>query len=123
VSDNGTEPTGTAIQRWSEDHKIGWHYIAPGNPQQNAFIEPFIGRPHDEMLNETLFRSLTPARADFNTSRPHLRLRWITPNAYAETRRSGRCAPPLAPRRGSPPSPPNRASPTARRQSSLDKWH
>jgi putative transposase len=61
VSDNGTELTSKAILRWSEDDKIGWHYIAPGKPQQNAFIESFIGRLRDEMLNETFFRSLTPA--------------------------------------------------------------
>jgi putative transposase len=95
VSDNGTELTSKAILRWSEDHKIGWHYIAPGKPQQNAFIESFIGRLRDEMLNETLFRSLAHARfllevwrADFNTSRPHSQLGWMTPNAYAEIRRS-----------------------------------
>ena len=91
VSDNGTELTSKAILRWSEDHRIGWHYIAPGKPQQNAFIESFIGRLRDEMLNETLFRSLAHARfvleawrADFNSSRPHSRLGWMTPNAYAE---------------------------------------
>jgi len=53
-------------------------------------------RLRDEMFNETLFRSLARARfmleawrADFNTSRPHSRLGWMTPNAYAEIRRSG----------------------------------
>ena len=30
VSDNGTELTSTAILKWSQDHQIGWHYIAPG---------------------------------------------------------------------------------------------
>jgi putative transposase len=95
VSENGTELTSKAILTWSEDHKIGWHYIAPGKPQQNAFIESFIGRLRDEMLNETLFRSLAHARfmleawrADFNTSRPHSRLGWMTPNAYAQILRS-----------------------------------
>jgi putative transposase len=44
VSDNGTELTSTAIQRWWENHRIDWHYIAPGKPQQNAFAESFIGR-------------------------------------------------------------------------------
>ena len=53
---------GPAILRWSEDHTIAWHYIAPGKPQQNAFVESFIGRLRDEMLNETLFRSLAHAR-------------------------------------------------------------
>ena len=50
VSDNGTELTGTAILRWSQDRSVGWHYIAPGKPQQNAFEESFIGRLRDEWL-------------------------------------------------------------------------
>jgi putative transposase len=62
VSDNGTELTGMAIQRRSQDRHIDWHYIAPGKPQQNAFAESFIGRLRDECLNETLFSSLAHAR-------------------------------------------------------------
>jgi transposase InsO family protein len=56
VSDNGTELTSNAILRWADDHKVAWHYIAPGKPAQNAFAESFIGRLRDELLNETLFR-------------------------------------------------------------------
>ena len=41
VSDNGTELTSMAILRWSQQSGIAWHYIAPGKPQQNAFIESF----------------------------------------------------------------------------------
>ena len=37
-------------------------HIAPGKPQQNAFIESFNGRLRDELLNETLFGSLSHAR-------------------------------------------------------------
>ena len=39
VSDNGTELTSNAILRWADDHKVAWHYIAPGKPVQNAFAE------------------------------------------------------------------------------------
>ena len=39
VSDNGTELTSNAILRWTDDHEVGWHYIAPGKPVQNAFVE------------------------------------------------------------------------------------
>ena len=53
---------------------------------QNAFAESFIGRLRDELLNETLFRSLPHTRAvleawraDYNTSRPHSRLGWMSP--------------------------------------------
>jgi putative transposase len=63
VSDNGTELTSNAILQWADDHKVAWHYIAPGKPVQNAFAESFIGRLRDELLNETLFRSLAHTRA------------------------------------------------------------
>ena len=32
VSDNGTELTGMAILRWSQETRVEWHYIAPGKP-------------------------------------------------------------------------------------------
>ncbi len=52
VSDNGTEFTSQAILRWSQETGIDWHYIAPGKPMQNAFIESFNGKLRDECLNE-----------------------------------------------------------------------
>jgi putative transposase len=61
VSDNGTEFTSMAILKWSQERRVGWHYIAPGKPQQNAFAESFIGRLRDECLNETAFSSLIEA--------------------------------------------------------------
>ena len=90
VSDNGTEYTSNAILRWADDTGVRWHYIAPGKPQQNGFIESFNGKLRDELLNETLFRSLPHARAvleawrrDYNEERPHSKLGWMTPRAYA----------------------------------------
>jgi putative transposase len=78
VSDNGTELTSNAILQWADDHKVNWHYIAPGKPVQNAFVESFIGRLRDELLNETLFRSLAHTRAvleawraDYNPAPQH----------------------------------------------------
>lgn len=92
VSDNGTELTSNAILTWADESRIDWHYIAPGKPVQNAFIESFNGRLRDELLNETLFRSLPQAREaleawrrDYNNDRPHSRLGWLTPAAYAAT--------------------------------------
>jgi putative transposase len=67
-----------AILKWCQDRQVGWHYIAPGKPQQNAFAESFNGRLRDECLNETLFTSLAQARAvlaawqlGYNEVRPH----------------------------------------------------
>ena len=36
VSDHGTEFTSNAILGWATDHRVEWHYIAPGKPMQNA---------------------------------------------------------------------------------------
>jgi len=47
VSDNGTELTSTVILRWSQERGVGWHCIAPGKPQQNAFVESFNSLPPD----------------------------------------------------------------------------
>ena len=90
VSDNGTELTSNAILLWASQTKVEWHYIAPGKPTQNAFVESFNGRLRDEFLNETLFSSLTQARfaleewrRDYNTVRPHSRIGWLTPAVHA----------------------------------------
>jgi putative transposase len=90
VSDNGTELTSHAILRWQEERSVLWHYIAPGKPQQNGFVESFNGRFRDECLNEHLFPSLVAARRiieawriDYNTERPHTSLAGLTPAAFA----------------------------------------
>jgi putative transposase len=92
VSDNGTEFTSNAILSWAKDHRVEWHYIAPGRPMQNGYIESFNGRMRDELLNESLFVDLDQARqligawaSDYNTVRPHSSLGYKTPVAYAGT--------------------------------------
>lgn len=91
VSDNGTEFTSMAILKWCQDTNVGWHYIAPGKPMQNGFVESFNGSFRDECLNETLFSSLTEARhhishwkEDYNVTRPHSSLGYLTPREYAQ---------------------------------------
>ena len=91
VSDNGTELTSMAILKWSQDRRIGWHYIAPGKPTRNAFVESFNGRLRDECLNETLFSSLSHATAvlaawrhDYNHHRPHSAHGGVPPVEFAE---------------------------------------
>jgi transposase InsO family protein len=61
VSENGSELSSKASLKWMQTTGVAWHYIAPGKPQQNAFIESFIGRLRDEYINETLFSSLAEA--------------------------------------------------------------
>ena len=96
VSDNGTELTSHAILAWQEEHRVERHYIAPGKPMQNGFVENFNGRLRDECLNETLFTSLAHARFvlaawrhDYNTVRPHSKLGGKTPAEIAGQRVSG----------------------------------
>ena len=88
VSDNGTEFTSNAILSWAKEHRVEWHYIAPGRPMQNGYIESFNGR----MRDESLFIDLDQARqiigawaTDYNTARPHSSLGYKTPAAYAGT--------------------------------------
>lgn len=93
VSDNGTEFTSCAILSWSQKLRLDWHYIAPGKPTQNAFIESFNGKLRDELLNETIFISLDHARRalaswkdDYNLVRPHSAIGNIAPVEYAKLR-------------------------------------
>jgi putative transposase len=65
VSDNGSELTSHAVLCWQEDRRVGWHYIAPGKPVQNAFVESFNGRFRDECLNEHVFRGLPDGTPDY----------------------------------------------------------
>lgn len=90
VSDNGTELTSNAMLTWQQDRGVEWHYIAPGKPMQNGFVESFNGRLRDECLNEHLFRSYRHAREiieewriDYNLYRPHTSLGGLTPNEFA----------------------------------------
>lgn len=86
VSDNGTEFTSRAILKWADRNGVDWHYIDPGKPQQNAFIESFNSSLRDELLNEKLFDTLDDARRnlalwryDYNNVRPHSSLGKGTP--------------------------------------------
>ncbi len=77
-SDNGPEFTSMAILRWCQETGVAWHYIAPGKPTQNAFIEAFNGRFRSECLNTHWFLTLADAAEKmeawfryYNEDRPH----------------------------------------------------
>src|SRR5690242_13780198 len=108
VSDNGTELTSMVILNWCQETGVAWHYIAPGKPTQNAFIESFNGRLRDELLNETLFASLADARvalsdwrADYTThdrTRSSDGRRLLSSPSPITRAEIWRCAMPKAPR-------------------------
>ncbi len=87
--DNGPELTSLAMLRWASEHEVDLHFIDPGKPAQNAWIESFNARVRDEFLNMHLFRSLPEARsaariwlADYNEVRPHSSLNDLTPTEF-----------------------------------------
>lgn len=91
VSDNGPEMTSQAVLRWVNRSGVAWHFIAPGRPQRNAFVESFIGRLRDELLNEQVFAGLGHARRllaawrqDYNHVRPHSAHGGLPPAAAGE---------------------------------------
>ena len=84
--------TSRAMLEWANRTGVGWHYIDPGKPQQNGYIESFNGSLRDECLNEEIFDSLADAhrtlalwRCDDNNVRPHSSLGSRAP---AEARRA-----------------------------------
>lgn len=84
--DNGPELTSKALDQWAYQHGVHLHFIDPGKPVQNAFIESFNGRLRDECLNQHWFLSLADAQAiiaawreDYNHERPHSSLGYRTP--------------------------------------------
>jgi putative transposase len=86
VCDNGTEFTSRAMLMWSHAHAVKLHFIQPGKPTQNAYIESFNGKFRHECLRQHWFRSLAEARQvienwrhDYNHVRPHRSLGQLTP--------------------------------------------
>jgi putative transposase len=102
VTDNGPEFAGQALDVWADQRGIKLHFIDPGNPIQNAFIESFNGKMRDECLNEHWFRTLNEARQtieawrrDYNEVRPHSSLSNRTPQEF--TARAATLRSPTAP--------------------------
>jgi putative transposase len=89
--DNGPENIAGAMLRWSVEHNVTLHFIDPGKPAQNAWIESFNSRVRDEFLNVQAFRSLPELRdaadawlTDYNEVRPHSSLGYLTPKEFVE---------------------------------------
>ena len=88
-TDNGPEFAGRLLDQWAHQRGVKLHYIEPGKPYQNAYIESFNGRFRDECLNQHLFFDLLDARQkietwrlDYNQNRPHSSLGNMTPQEF-----------------------------------------
>lgn len=92
VVDNGPEFTSKAMIIWACNAGVNLHFIKPGKPTQNAFVESFNGRFRDECLNQHWFTSFDDAnriiqlwKNDYNNVRPHSALGNLTPAQFART--------------------------------------
>ena len=90
VIDNGTEFTSKALDQWAYANKVTLHFITPGRPMENGYIERFHGKFREECLNEYWFLTLDDAREtieswriDYNQVRPHRALGYLTPEELA----------------------------------------
>jgi putative transposase len=99
--DNGPEFISRAVDQWAYAHGVALHFIEPGKPVQNAFIESFNGKFRDECLNQNWFVSLNDARqiienwrVDYNTVRPHSSLGYLAPEEFAASAGARPASPP-----------------------------
>lgn len=90
--DNGPENISKEMTRWAEKHQVHIHYIQPGKPAQNAYIERFNRTYREEVLSMHLFKNIVEVQAitdnwvqEYNTQRPHQSLGNLTPHAYRQT--------------------------------------
>jgi len=88
--DNGPENCSRAMLEWAVEHDVELHFIEPGKPAQNAWIESFNARVRDEFFNLRSFRALDDVRngaatwlTDYNHVRPHSSLGYKTPAEFA----------------------------------------
>jgi transposase InsO family protein len=99
-----TRPDFIAALDVSRPSEVGLHYIPPGQPWRNGYVESFNARIRDECLNTHSFWSLTQARVvisdwkhDYNHHRRHSSLGYQPPASYAANCTHGHAAR-LAPR-------------------------
>jgi putative transposase len=87
--DNGPEFLSGEFVAWAESVGMMIHYIQPGEPNQNAYIERFNRTYRNELLDLYLFRNLAEVREatywwmiEYNEERPHDSLGDLTPDEY-----------------------------------------
>jgi len=71
-TDNGPEFTSRAMMLWCQKNRVTHHFIDPGKPIQNAFMES---------LEEARVR-IGEWKNHYNCERPHSSLNNLTPNEY-----------------------------------------
>lgn len=84
--DNGPEYLSSQLVDWAARQAIQLHYIQPGKPQQNAYVERFNRTVRHEWLDQHLFDSIAHAQATatqwlwrYNNERPNMAIGGIPP--------------------------------------------
>ncbi len=91
--DNGPEFSSAVFKGWAKSRGILIHYIQPGKPAQNGFIERFNRTYREDILDMNLFKGIREVREitrqwiqNYNFERPHESLGNLTPVAFARAR-------------------------------------
>ena len=86
----GTEFANDIFVNWCTRNKINLHFIDPGKPVQNAYIESFNGKFRQEFLSANEFTTIAEVRRKlkswvyyYNNERPHSSLDYMTPKEFA----------------------------------------
>ena len=87
--DNGPEFLADAMKEWARQHGVHIHFIEPGKPNQNAYIERFNKSFRTEVLDAWVFASLDEVRDvseqwrhAYNTERSHESLGRVPPLTF-----------------------------------------
>jgi transposase InsO family protein len=85
-SDNGAEFAAKAVRNWLNRLDVTTLFIEPGSLWENGYVESFIGKMRDELLNGEVLDTLEEAkvlveawRKAYNRIRPHSSLGYRPP--------------------------------------------
>ena len=99
--DNGSEFVSRVVDQWAYAQGVALHFIRPGKPTDNGYIESFNGKFRDECLNQFWFVNLLEAqerieawRQDYNQEQPHSSLGYQTPLEFAAQAAARGASPP-----------------------------
>lgn len=88
-SDNGPEFRSEIVQAWARAKGVTWHFIEPGCPAQNAYIERFNGTYRVEVLDANCFLTLADVRWEtqrwlpiYNEQRAHQSIGNLPPMVF-----------------------------------------
>lgn len=100
-TDNGPEFRSRHMDQWAYDNKVKLHFIKPGTPTQNAYVESMNSQIRKRLLDTHWFASLAEVRywaeewrTIYNTIQRHGSLNKKTPEEFAAHARLRSASPP-----------------------------